>query len=77
MSLLLDKMSLLAGNLLIDMAKKLCPKIEPTSTHDLQQWAAKASDERFQKANIPTKYRPFLRKLGDVSDYAANIFNDF
>lgn len=71
-----ERITLYVGNLLIDMAKKLCPKANTASTHGLQQWAANATDDQLKKAGIPSKYRPFLKKLGNVSNYSAKILND-
>ena len=62
-----ERIALYIGNILLDMAQLLCPESLTGSTHDIQQFVAKASDQQFKKAGIPTKYQPFLRKLSHVS----------
>lgn len=62
---------------MVDLAVKLRGKGHTHSTHDLQAWAAKASDAQYEKAKIPTKYRPFLKRLSDVSSFLSQITYDW
>ena len=68
-----DTVKLHVAELMIDLAKKLSEKqCEPT-TCVLKKFAAKSFDVLYDKQNIPTKYRPFLRRLEDVRNFLFNL----
>jgi hypothetical protein len=65
-----QRLQLLAGNAVIDLAKFVYQKypsaVENSSTHQLQQLAARVTDKQLRECQIPTKYWPFIRNIAKV-----------
>jgi chromosome segregation ATPase len=63
----IQRSNLCIGNLLIDLAKIVCPSTATdASTHRLKQSASAISDKQLKDGGIPSKYWPYLRNLSKV-----------
>jgi hypothetical protein len=65
-----QRLALLAGNAVIDLAKfvyqKYSSAVENSSTHQLQQLAARVTDKQLRECQMPTKYWPLIRNIAKV-----------